>query len=118
MARLLIVDEMAAMRHFLRLILSEIRDTQVDETGDSAEAYRLVAQHRYDLAILDLDVPRLGGLELITLLRPPSEPRKQTPVIVISPIADEKVRWRARELGARIFPKPVQALSFLDVVRA
>jgi DNA-binding response OmpR family regulator len=68
MARVLLVDDDRSLRRALRMGL-ERRGHQVDEAGDGEEA---LAVHRHvpaDVAIVDVAMPVLGGLELAAKLR-------------------------------------------------
>ena len=72
--RLLIVDDVAAVREALRLLLSEEPSIEVvGEAGDGDEAVRQAADLQPDLVLLDLEMPRLGGLAAIPRLR--AQPR-------------------------------------------
>lgn len=62
--RILLADDHALVRRGVRLILDREPDlTVVAEAGDGAEAIALAASHRPDLAILDIAMPRLTGLQ-------------------------------------------------------
>ncbi|GAA2649847.1 response regulator transcription factor [Streptomyces aculeolatus] len=62
--RILLADDHALVRRGLRLILDGEPDlTVVAEAGDGAEAIKLARANRPDLAILDIAMPRLTGLQ-------------------------------------------------------
>jgi DNA-binding response OmpR family regulator len=61
---ILIVDDDHSIRTLLRLV-AERRGLSVDLAGDGVEALQLLGEHRYDLAIIDLMMPRLNGYELV-----------------------------------------------------
>ncbi len=65
---ILIVDDDSAIRTLLRLV-AERQGFVVDVAIDGVDALRLLAEHRYDLAIIDLMMPRLNGYELVDSLR-------------------------------------------------
>lgn len=70
MLRILIVDDHAVVRSgYRRLIETRPQWQVVAEAGTSAGAYRRVLQGGIDLAILDLSLPGVGGLELAQRLR-------------------------------------------------
>jgi CheY-like chemotaxis protein len=82
MARVLIVDDDRSLRRVLRMGL-ERRGHEVDEAGDGEEA---LVMHRHapaDVAVLDLAMPVLGGLELAARLRSESP---QTRIVIMSGI--------------------------------
>ncbi len=63
-ARILLADDHALVRRGVRLILDSEPDlTVVAEAGDGAEAVALARSQQVDLAILDVAMPRLTGLQ-------------------------------------------------------
>jgi len=62
--RILLADDHAVVRQGFRLILNQEPDMEViAEAGDGAEAVRLVLQHRPALAIMDIAMLRINGVE-------------------------------------------------------
>lgn len=62
--RILLADDHALVRRGVRLILDQEPDLQVvAEAGDGAEAVELARTHDVDLAVLDIAMPRLTGLQ-------------------------------------------------------
>lgn len=67
--KLLIVDDEPPARAKLRRLLGELPGVElVAEAGDAVEALALIAQHRPDAAILDIQMPGMSGLELALAL--------------------------------------------------
>ncbi len=77
--QILIVDDDPSIRTLLRLV-AERRGHSVDVAVDGAEAIRLLAERQYDLAIIDLMMPRVNGYELVDGLRH----LEQRPTVVIA----------------------------------
>ena len=68
--RILLADDHALVRRGVRLILDAEPDLEVvAEAGDGAEAVELAREHRPDLAILDISMPRMTGLQAARELR-------------------------------------------------
>ncbi|MDT0386377.1 MULTISPECIES: response regulator [Streptomyces] len=62
--RILLADDHALVRRGVRLILQQEPDLKVvAEAGDGAEAVELARTHEVDLAVLDIAMPRLTGLQ-------------------------------------------------------
>ena len=76
-------------------------------TTDSREALPLLESERPDVLLLDLIMPNLGGLEILSLIRN-DQALKHTPVIILTSSSDEETKLEALELGATEFlGKPV-----------
>src|SRR5688572_9750530 len=67
-ARLLVVDDMADTRRLVVSALSR-QGFVVEEADSGAAALALVADHRPDLVLLDINMPGMSGLEVMTQLR-------------------------------------------------
>jgi len=62
--RVILADDHVLVRQGIRQFLDEADDiTVVGEAADGEEALRLVAEHQPDIAILDVQMPGVGGLE-------------------------------------------------------
>jgi DNA-binding NarL/FixJ family response regulator len=62
--RVLLADDQALVRGGFRAILGAERDIEVvAEASDGAEALELAARHRVDVALMDIRMPRLDGIE-------------------------------------------------------
>ena len=69
-ARILLADDHGLVRRGVRLILDAEPDLEVvAEAGDGAEAVELAREHRPDLAVLDISMPRMTGLQAARELR-------------------------------------------------
>ena len=119
MTRVLIVDDSSAVRAFVRAALeaADEIETEVEEAVNGFEALRVLPRESFDLLILDINMPNIHGLELISMLRR-SERYSTTPVLVISTEASERDKQRALELGANSFlAKPFDADALLSHVQ-
>ncbi len=94
-ARVLIVDEEAQIRRFLRISL-EANGYRVFETVTGEEAVQEVARLRPDLVILDLELPDMIGFEVLRRIREWTS----TPVIVLSVRSDDRDKIAALDGGA------------------
>ncbi len=93
--QVLLVEDEPQMRRFLRVAL-EGSGYRYLEAGTGQEGLALAVQHRPDVILLDLGLPDMDGLELMTRLRAWS----QTPVIVISARGQETDKIGALDVGA------------------
>jgi putative two-component system response regulator len=107
---ILVVDDEVAIAHLLRKVL-ENDGHQVNIAIDGQHALDQVAEHRPDLVILDLDMPRVGGYEVCRRLKQAPETRL-LPILVLTGRSAADARVRAWELGADEFlTKPFQMLE-------
>jgi DNA-binding NarL/FixJ family response regulator len=97
-ARVLIADDHAMVRHGLRLILDAEPDfAVVAEAGDGAEAVQAVLREDVDLAVLDVMMPRLTGVQAARQL---TEQRPELRVLILSMHDNEQFFFEALRAGA------------------
>jgi hypothetical protein len=99
-ASILIVDDQKANVNVLDQMLREAGYTNVSSTMDAREVSDLHKKHRYDLIILDLQMPIMDGFEVMGLLKK-TEVDNYLPVLVITAQPGHKLR--ALKAGARDF---------------
>ena len=97
-AKILIVDDEPQIRRFLKASLSA-HDYQVVEAIDGKSAVRACTVELPDLVILDLGLPDIDGLDVISQMREWS----QVPIIVLSIRSDESDKVDALDRGANDF---------------
>lgn len=100
MLRVVIADDEPLVRQGLRLVLEKDDDVQVvAEAGDGVEALARVAEQRPELALLDVRMPRLDGIEATRrLCADPS--LSQTRAVVLTTFADDSLIVAAVRAGA------------------
>jgi CheY-like chemotaxis protein len=100
--RILIADDEASFRSLLAMKLREsVAGVEVIEAIDGAEAVQLGLQQHPRIALLDVSMPRLGGLEAALTLR---SLRPAMEIALQSGDAEEH-RVRATDLGLPLFDK-------------
>ncbi len=96
--RILAVDDSLTVRELERKLL-ETRGYQADVAVDGMDGWNAVRSGVYDLVITDVDMPRLDGIELATLIK--RDPQlKSLPVMIVSYKDREEDRLRGLEAGA------------------
>ncbi|HEX3424046.1 MAG TPA: response regulator transcription factor [Sphingomicrobium sp.] len=95
---ILIVDDHAIVRAGLRRLLKGLFDGDVLEAATGREALALARGRSLDLVLLDMNLPELGGLELLSRL---ATVAPNLPVLVLSMHAEPLYVTRAMEAGAR-----------------
>lgn len=99
--RVLLADDEASIRAGLRLVLRHAEDIEVvAEAGDGAQAITLAAEHRVDVALVDIRMPVMDGLaaiEHLVALTPKPE------VVMLTTFGEEENVTRALRAGASGF---------------
>jgi DNA-binding NarL/FixJ family response regulator len=96
--RILLADDHALVRRGLRLILDAQADLEVAaEAGDGAEAVKLALNPEIDLAILDISMPRMTGLQAARELQ---QRRPELHILVLSMHESEQYLYQALRAGA------------------
>jgi DNA-binding NarL/FixJ family response regulator len=117
MTRVLIADDHGVVRGGLRVLLDRQPDVEVvAEAADGLEAVAAAVEHRPDVAVLDVTMPGMTGLEATReLARRAPEVR----VLVLSMHDDEHLVAEALQAGARGYVVKHQAgTELVDAVRA
>jgi DNA-binding NarL/FixJ family response regulator len=96
--RILLADDHALVRHGLRLILDREPDLEVvAEAGDGAEAVRMALAENVDLAVLDVTMPRLTGIQAA---REIAQQRPGLRTLILSMHDNEQYFFEALRAGA------------------
>jgi DNA-binding NarL/FixJ family response regulator len=96
--RILLADDHGLVRRGLRLILDAQPDLEVlEEAGDGAEAVKLALNPDIDLAILDISMPRMTGLQAARELQ---QRRPDLRILVLSMHEHEQYLYEALRAGA------------------
>jgi DNA-binding NarL/FixJ family response regulator len=97
-ARILVADDHPVVRRGVRLILGSEPDLEVvAEAADGAEAVRLALEQQVDLAILDVTMPRLTGLQAARQI---CERRPEVRTLILSMHDNEQYFFEALRAGA------------------
>jgi len=105
--RVLIADDHGIVRSGLRLLLERQADIEVvAEAADGAEARELAIRERPELAILDLKMPKLTGLQAAREIR---AQLPETKILILSMHDDERYVAEALEAGASAYVVKTQA---------
>jgi DNA-binding NarL/FixJ family response regulator len=103
-ARILIVDDNAFMRRTLRTLLEAQDDWKVcDEASDGLEAVAKFEKEKFDVIVLDFQMPRMNGLDAAKQITSRSA---STPILMVTLHHSPQLAEEARKVGIRgICPK-------------
>lgn len=115
-ARILLVDDHAINRKVVQLFLRPFGLT-ITEAHDGAEALRYLAEQPFDLVLMDVHMPVMGGCEAVKRIRMSGESWAGVPVIALT--ADAMPGDRQRSLLAGMndhVAKPIQQQDLLNAM--
>ena len=112
--RILVVDDSSLVRLYCRDVL-ERAGFEVDQAINGIEAMEKVLARPFDLAIVDVNMPRMDGLSFIRALRDGTSPAASLPTLVVTTEAGQQDREDARAAGANFYI--VKPVSEADLVR-
>jgi DNA-binding NarL/FixJ family response regulator len=117
MIRVILADDHPVLRQGLRSLLERETDLSiVGEAGDGREALDQIAHLRPDVAVLDLMMPGLGGLEVVRQVR---AHHPSTHVVVLSMYANESYVAEALQAGAGGYVlKKATSADLVSAIRA
>jgi two-component system chemotaxis response regulator CheY len=81
--KVLVVDDFATMRKIEKNILGQLGIKDVDEADDGSTALPKLMNTKYDVVLLDWNMPNMTGLELLKAMRS-QESLKSVPVIMVT----------------------------------
>ena len=101
--------------------LQEIHVTnRIDVAENGEEALKILREYTYEcpcLILLDLNMPRMGGIEFLQIIKC-DELFKRIPVVVLTTSSDEQDKIESFKLGvAGYMIKPVDYQQFVEVVK-
>jgi CheY-like chemotaxis protein len=111
------VDDAKAVRLIAAKVLSAF-ECDVSEAANGFNALFAMEKALPDLILLDVNMPIMGGLEMLTMLK--SKPElKKIPVIMLASPADHAVMDEIKNLGVRgILMKPFKETALLEMIRS
>jgi len=95
--KILLVDDHAVVRAGLRRMLAMVSEAEILEAATGRESLAIARAQSLDLIVLDLNLPELGGVELVARLRQISS----APILVLSMHAEALYVTRALNAGAQ-----------------
>jgi len=96
----LIIDDEPHVRVVFRVLLRQLGITTVWEAPDGASALEQATAHNPEVVLLDINLPQIGGLEVLARLK---AAHPAMPVIIVSSQSTMKTVIQTRELGAEAY---------------
>jgi DNA-binding response OmpR family regulator len=116
--RLLIVDDEESMRLLIARFLTKGMKVEAQLAGTCEQALRLAGNYAYDAILLDLQMPGIGGFEVLKKIRAGSV-NMTTPIMIVSVLEDMETNDRCIAAGADGFlVKPIEQRALVYAVKA
>ncbi len=96
----LLIDDEAYFRRFVGEILRRNQVADVVEASDGSVALDLFKERRPDFVLLDINMPKMDGIETLTALR---RLDPDTPIIMLTSVSEEMIVEECVNLGASFF---------------
>jgi two-component system, chemotaxis family, chemotaxis protein CheY len=115
---ILVVDDSKVMRDMIVACLRPRGDLTFTQASSGLEAIERLSLKPFDLVVLDLNMPDIGGLEVLEFVRGQDKLR-QLPIIVVTTRGDDSSRARALQAGAsQYMTKPFTPEAILASVQS
>ncbi len=104
--RILVVDDSTTVRMLLCMNLRRMIAASITEAVHGVDALTKLQKDRYDLVVTDMNMPLMGGAELVKKIR--TELEQDVPIVILTTMGEEGDRDQGLALGANEYcTKPV-----------
>ncbi|MDQ3032290.1 MAG: response regulator [Myxococcota bacterium] len=117
MPNILVVDDSKVMRDMIVACLRGLPGAAFVHAASGLEAIERLSMERFDLVVLDLNMPDIGGIEVLEFVRGQDQ-LERIPIVVVTTRGDESSRASSLEAGAnRFLTKPFAPEEILAEAR-
>jgi two-component system, chemotaxis family, chemotaxis protein CheY len=118
MPKILVVDDSKVMREMIVACLRGLAGVEFTQAASGLEAIERLSLAPFDLVLLDLNMPDIGGFEVVEFVRG-QDTLRSLPIIVVTTRGDDGSRERALQTGAsRFMTKPFEPAEIVAEVRS
>jgi len=112
----LVVDDDPFVRKLIATTVEDVAKLELHEAADGVEALEVAARERPPLVFLDVDMPRLGGIEACRQMRD-GEASAGATTLMLTAAHGDSVEGQAEDAGADLFlTKPFSPVDLLRLV--
>jgi len=117
MPEVLVVDDSKVMRDMVVACLRPYPGLSFTHASSGLEAIERLSLKPYDLIVLDMNMPDIGGIEVVEFVRG-QDTLRHLPIVIVTTRGDEASRARALQAGAdRFMTKPFTPDAILSEVK-
>lgn len=118
MPEVLVVDDSKVMREMVVACLRPYPGLTFTHASSGLEAIERLSLKPYDLIVLDLNMPDIGGIEVVEFVRG-QDTLRHLPIVIVTTRGDEASRAKALQAGAnRFMTKPFTPAAILTEVKS
>jgi two-component system chemotaxis response regulator CheY len=100
--KILVVDDSKVMREMIVACLRGVNGLEFSQASSGLEAIERLSLSTFDLMFLDINMPDIGGFEVVEFVRS-QDTLKDLPIVIVTTRGEEATRTRALQLGASSF---------------
>jgi two-component system sensor histidine kinase RpfC len=116
-ARILLAEDNPINQKVVKKIL-QLQGHHIEVVSHGQDAIDLLKEERFDLAILDLQMPDIGGIDIIKAYRSMRKQEPEMPFIILTANATREAAEECEAVGVEAYlTKPIRSAHLLDVVR-
>jgi CheY-like chemotaxis protein len=112
----LVVDDDPFIRKLVATTLEDVSEFELHEAADGVEAVEVALREQPAIVFLDVDMPRMDGIDACRRIRS-SPSASETTIVMLTAVHDDHVERAAEDAGADLFlTKPFSPLDLLRLV--
>lgn len=115
--KILVVEDSPTMRQLIAFALKGLKGVEIVEASDGVDGYKKLTSGKFALLMIDINMPVMDGLKLVSIIRANSA-YKDIPIVIVTTEGGKTEREKALALGADSYIiKPIQTHHVLAVVK-
>jgi CheY-like chemotaxis protein len=112
---ILLVDDSSIMRMFLTMNMRRMLRVNITEAENGKEAVAKLMNGKFDLLLTDMNMPEMGGAELVRFVR--NGLKSDIPIVIITTMGESRDRDLGMQLGANAYlTKPVDVKELIKTI--
>ena len=112
---ILLVDDSSIMRMFMVMNMRRMMRVNITEAVNGKDAVAKLTNGTFDLLLTDMNMPEMGGAELVRFVR--NGLKSDMPIVIITTMGESKDRDIGMQLGANSYlTKPVDVKALIKTI--
>ncbi|MHB8844366.1 MAG: response regulator [Nitrospirota bacterium] len=112
---ILLVDDSSIMRMFMTMNMRRMMRVNITEAVNGKDAITKLTNGKFDLLLTDMNMPEMGGAELVRFVR--NGLKSDIPIVIITTMGESHDRDLGMQLGANAYlTKPVDVKELIKTI--